>query len=95
MQLFWELFTYTGEKIEWTHQEKQQYFDALYRDALLVQWQQGDIALVDNIKIAHWRINNGNENHNLLQIKPMFSMPIYTLLFKIHRLVIFFNMTKV
>lgn len=69
MQLSWELFTYTGEKIEWTHQEKQLYFDALYRDALLVQWQQGDIALVDNIKIAHWRINDGNESHNLLQIQ--------------------------
>ena len=69
MQLSWELFIYTGEKIEWTHQEKQQYFDALYRDALLVQWQQGDIALVDNIKIAHWRINDGNESHNLLQIQ--------------------------
>ena len=38
MQLSWELFTHEGEKIEWTDQEKEHFFEALYHDALLLQW---------------------------------------------------------
>ena len=38
IQLSWELFTHEGEKIEWTDQEKQHFFKALYHDALLLQW---------------------------------------------------------
>lgn len=40
----------------------------MYRDALLLQWQKGDVAIVDNIKIAHWRMNGEQGNRNLIQI---------------------------
>jgi hypothetical protein len=69
MQLSWELFTHEGEKIEWTDQEKQHFFEALYHDALLLQWQKGDVALIDNIKIAHWRMNGKQGQRKLMQIQ--------------------------
>ncbi len=44
-------------------------FEALYHDALLLQWQKGDVALVDNIKIAHWRMNGKQGQRKLMQIQ--------------------------
>ena len=41
----------------------------MYRDALLLQWQKGDVAIVDNIKIAHWRMNGKQGNRKLIQIQ--------------------------
>lgn len=69
MQLTWEIFNQQGHKVEWTDQEKQAFFDAMYRDALLLQWQKGDVAIVDNIKIAHWRMNGEQGNRKLIQIQ--------------------------
>ena len=69
MQLSWELFTHEGEKIEWTDQEKQHFFEALYHDALLLKWQKGDVALIDNIKIAHWRMSGKQGQRKLMQIQ--------------------------
>lgn len=69
MQLTWELYNQSGEKIEWNDDEKQQFFNAMYQDALLFQWKKGDVALVDNIKIAHWRMNGEQGNRKLIQIQ--------------------------
>lgn len=69
MQLTWEIYNQQGEKIEWTDEEKQQFFNAMYKDALLLQWHKGDVALVDNVKIAHWRMNGEQGNRKLIQIQ--------------------------
>ena len=69
MQLTWEIYDQQGKAIEWTDLEKQQFFNALYQDALLLQWQKGDVALVDNVKIAHWRMNGEQGNRKLIQIQ--------------------------
>ncbi|QIO07361.1 TauD/TfdA family dioxygenase [Acinetobacter shaoyimingii] len=69
MQLNWEIFNANGKSIEWTDTEKQEFFDAMYKDALLLEWEKGDFALVDNIKIAHWRMNGEQGNRKLIQIQ--------------------------
>ncbi|MEN8991209.1 MULTISPECIES: TauD/TfdA family dioxygenase [unclassified Acinetobacter] len=69
MQLTWEIYTPEGQQIEWNDAEKQQFFDAMYKDALLLQWHKGDVAIVDNIKIAHWRMNGEQGNRKLIQIQ--------------------------
>lgn len=69
MQLTWEIFNQEGTQIEWSSIEKQDFFNALYKDALLLQWQKGDVAIVDNIKIAHWRMNGEQGNRKLIQIQ--------------------------
>lgn len=69
MQLNWEIYDATGKQIEWNDQEKQAFFDAMYKDAILLQWQKGDFAMVDNIKIAHWRMNGEQGNRKLIQIQ--------------------------
>lgn len=69
MQLTWEIYDQQGQIIEWTDEEKQQFFHALYQDALLLQWHKGDVAIVDNVKIAHWRMNGEQGNRKLIQIQ--------------------------
>ena len=48
---------------------KQHFFETLYHDALLLQWQKGDVALIDNIKIDHWRMNGKQGQRKLMQIQ--------------------------
>mgnify|MGYP003392616407 FL=1 len=69
MQLTWEIYSHVGEKIEWSDEEKQHFFNSMYGNALLLEWHKGDIALVDNIKIAHWRMNGDQGNRKLIQIQ--------------------------
>lgn len=69
MQLNWEIYDAHGKQIEWSDQEKQQFFDAMYQNAMLLAWQKGDFAIVDNIKIAHWRMNGEQGNRKLIQIQ--------------------------
>lgn len=69
MQLTWEIFSEDGNQIEWTDDEKQAFFDAMYQNALLLEWEKGDIAIVDNIKIAHWRMNGEQGDRKLIQIQ--------------------------
>ncbi len=69
MQLTWEIYDQQGKQIEWTDAEKQHLFEALYRDALLLQWHKGDVAIVDNVKIAHWRMNGEQGQRKLIQIQ--------------------------
>jgi len=35
----------------------------------LLQWQKGDVALIDNIKIDHWRMNGKQGQRKLMQIQ--------------------------
>ena len=69
MQLTWELFNKDGIQIEWNEEEKQDFFNAMYKDAILLQWHKGDLAIVDNVKIAHWRMNGEQGNRKLIQIQ--------------------------
>lgn len=69
MQLTWEIVDKDGQLIEWHEHEKQMLFKSLYENAFLLQWKKGDIAIVDNIKIAHWRMNGLQGNRKLIQIQ--------------------------
>lgn len=80
MNLTWELCQKNGTSLEWNTTEQQELFNLLYKDALLLQWQKGDFALVDNIKIAHWRMNGKQGNRKLIQIQTnVFDAQKYTL----------------
>ena len=57
------------KKLNGPIRKKQHFFKALYQDALLLQWQKGDVALIDNIKIAHWRMNGKQGQRKLMQIQ--------------------------
>lgn len=69
MQLTWEIYDHKNNKIEWNQEDQLNFFKALYEDSFLLQWQKGDIAIVDNIKIAHWRMNGIQGNRKLIQIQ--------------------------
>ena len=69
MNLTWELCDVKGHSVEWSTTEQRQLFDNIFDKAYLMNWQKGDIALVDNIKIGHWRMNGEQGNRKLVQIQ--------------------------
>lgn len=69
MSLTWELCDREGTPIEWTEDEQTQLFAAIFRRALLMVWQKGDVAFVDNVRIGHWRMNGEQGNRKLVQIQ--------------------------
>lgn len=69
MALTWDLCDEQGNQIEWTEEEQKTLFETIFRKALLMQWQKGDIAFVDNIRIGHWRMNGEQGNRKLVQIQ--------------------------
>lgn len=69
MDLFWDLCDEQGNTIEWTPEEQRMLFDRIFARAHLLVWQKGDIALVDNVRMGHWRMNGEQGNRKLLQIQ--------------------------
>ena len=69
MNLTWELCDDKGESIAWSAAEQREMFDRIFERAFLMAWQKGDIALVDNIRIGHWRMNGEQGNRKLVQIQ--------------------------
>lgn len=69
MNLTWGLNSRGGGDIEWGADEQRVMFDTIYARAHLYEWQRGDIAFVDNIKIGHWRMNGEQGNRKIVQIQ--------------------------
>ncbi|TVP57927.1 MAG: hypothetical protein EA349_05380 [Halomonadaceae bacterium] len=69
MSLTWELCDESGTAVEWSEEEQQLLFATIYRKALLMEWQKGDIAFVDNVRIGHWRMNGEQGERKLVQIQ--------------------------
>ncbi|QCF27658.1 TauD/TfdA family dioxygenase [Hydrocarboniclastica marina] len=69
MSLTWELCDREGTAIEWTEEEQTELFAAIFKKALLMVWQKGDVAFVDNVRIGHWRMNGEQGNRKLVQIQ--------------------------
>ncbi|MDX1588630.1 MAG: TauD/TfdA family dioxygenase [Oleiphilaceae bacterium] len=69
MSLTWELCDQQGQPMEWTEEEQKTLFATIYREALLMEWQKGDIAFVDNVRIGHWRMNGEQGERKLVQIQ--------------------------
>lgn len=69
MNLTWELCDKQGERIDWPEDEQRAMFDHIFKRAFLMEWQKGDIAIIDNIRIGHWRMNGEQGNRKLVQIQ--------------------------
>jgi len=65
----WDLCDAQGQDLPWSEQEQRAFFDDLFAHAYLVQWQKGDVALIDNVRMGHWRMNGEQGNRRLVQIQ--------------------------
>lgn len=65
----WDLCDAQGKPIEWTEQEQHDFFADLFKHAYLVNWQKGDLALIDNVRMGHWRMNGEQGKRKLVQIQ--------------------------
>lgn len=65
----WDLCDAKGQDVEWSDAEQHAFFEDLFKHAYLVNWQKGDLALIDNVRIGHWRMNGEQGNRKLVQIQ--------------------------
>jgi hypothetical protein len=65
----WDLCDAKGKDLDWSDEEQHAFFEDLFKNAYLVEWQKGDLALIDNVRIGHWRMNGEQGNRKLVQIQ--------------------------
>jgi Taurine catabolism dioxygenase TauD, TfdA family len=68
-QLRWDLCDEQGRSVGWSDAEQREMFDTIFDRAHLLNWQKGDIAVVDNIRIGHWRMNGEQGQRKLVQVQ--------------------------
>ena len=54
---------------DYMNAEQHAFFEDLFKHAYLVNWQKGDLALIDNVRIGHWRMNGEQGMRKLVQIQ--------------------------
>ncbi len=69
MNLTWELCDDDGRTIDWSPEEQRALFQAIFDRAYLMEWQRGDIALIDNVRVGHFRMNGEQGTRKLVQIQ--------------------------
>ena len=65
----WDLCDAQGKDLPWSDDEQRAFFDDLFKHAHLVQWHKGDVAIVDNVRMGHWRMNGKQGKRKLVQIQ--------------------------
>jgi alpha-ketoglutarate-dependent taurine dioxygenase len=65
----WDLCDANGKDVEWTDAEQYAFFEDVFKHSFLCNWQKDDIALIDNVRMGHWRMNGEQGNRRLMQIQ--------------------------
>jgi alpha-ketoglutarate-dependent taurine dioxygenase len=65
----WDLCDAQGRDLPWPDVEQRTFFDDLFEHAYLVAWQKGDMAVIDNVRMGHWRMNGTQGQRKLVQIQ--------------------------
>ncbi|WP_353293212.1 TauD/TfdA family dioxygenase [Thalassolituus maritimus] len=69
LNMRWDVVDKEGESQGWSPQEQYTLFKTIFSNAHLMEWQKGDIALVDNVRMGHWRMDGIQGKRRLIQIQ--------------------------
>jgi hypothetical protein len=69
LNMNWDLTDSEGNSIGWSEEEQYTLFKTIFREAHLMDWNKGDIAIIDNVRLGHWRMNGVQGNRQLVQIQ--------------------------
>jgi len=69
LNMEWDVTDKEGNSIGWSEDEQFTLFKTIFRQAYLMDWRKGDIALIDNVRLGHWRMNGIQGNRQLVQIQ--------------------------
>lgn len=69
LNMNWDLTDSQGNSIGWSEEEQYTLFKTIFREAYLMDWKKGDIAIIDNVRLGHWRMNGVQGNRQLVQIQ--------------------------
>ncbi|AHK15164.1 MAG: TauD/TfdA family dioxygenase [Thalassolituus sp.] len=69
MNLTWDLANEAGDSLNWTEAEQYEFFASIFNRATLMEWEKGDVAFIDNVRVGHWRMNGEQGNRKLVQIQ--------------------------
>lgn len=65
----WGLYAQNDKALPWDEAEQRALFAHIYQSSTLMAWQRGDIAIIDNIRMAHWRMNGVQGQRKLVQVQ--------------------------
>lgn len=69
LNMNWDLVDENGDSLGWSEEEQYQFFHTIFSEAHLMAWQKGDVALIDNVRLGHWRMNGIQGNRQLIQVQ--------------------------
>lgn len=69
LNLNWQVSDQLGEISEWEENEQDAVFETIFENAYLMKWEKGDIAIVDNVRCGHWRMNGDQGDRKIIQIQ--------------------------
>ena len=69
LNMHWDLVDRDGQSLGWSKEEQYQFFHTIFREAYLMNWEKNDIALLDNVRLGHWRMNGIQGNRQLIQVQ--------------------------
>ncbi|OUS32619.1 hypothetical protein A9Q99_00045 [Gammaproteobacteria bacterium 45_16_T64] len=69
LNMNWRLCDSNGEIIKWDEKDHDEFFQLIFENAYLMQWEKGDVAIVDNVKCGHWRMNGKQGDRKIIQIQ--------------------------
>lgn len=69
LNMNWDITDSEGHSLGWSEEEQYTLFKTIFREAHLMDWHKGDIAVIDNVRLGHWRMNGVQGNRQLVQIQ--------------------------
>lgn len=69
LNMHWDIIDQQGDSLGWNEEEQLTLFKTIFSEAHLMDWQQGDVALIDNVRLGHWRMDGIQGNRQLIQIQ--------------------------
>ena len=69
LNMDWQIENKNGELEGWVQEDHDEVFKTIFEHAYLMQWQKGDVAIVDNVKCGHWRMNGEQGERKIIQIQ--------------------------
>lgn len=69
LNMSWDVTDGEGRSLNWTEEEQYTLFKNIFNEAYLMDWHKGDIAVLDNVRLGHWRMNGVQGNRQLVQIQ--------------------------
>ena len=69
LNLNWAIYDKNDEPVKWDSSIHDVLFRTIFENTYLLSWRKDDIAVVDNVRCGHWRMNGEQGDRKIVQIQ--------------------------